>query len=76
MINDGCSLRIEQYSGAEYVSCHLDLLLGRGWDVRGVGGGEHCLGFRVILTLELRLDMKHQLRCVHMTLYSFNYSML
>ena len=57
--------RIEQYSGAEYVSCHLDLLLGRGWDVRGVLSGELCLGFRVILTLELRLDMKHQLRCVH-----------
>ena len=64
--------RIEQYSGPEYVSCHLDLLLGRGWDVRGVGGGggpngEHCLGYRVILTLELRVDMKHQLRYGHLS---------
>ena len=75
--------RIEQYSGPEYVSCHLDLLLGRGWDVRGVGGGggpngEHCLGYRVILTLELRVDMKHQLRYGHfsdpVTLYYESFS--
>ena len=64
--------RIEQYSGLENVSCHLDLLLGRGWDVRGVDGGggpngEHCLGYRVILTLELRVDMKHQLRYLHIS---------
>ena len=65
--------RIEQFSGQDNVSCHLDLLLGRGWDVRGMGGGEpsgeHSQGYRVILTLELAVDLKQQLRYVTYSLF-------
>ena len=33
--------RIEHYAGPDNVTCHLDLLLGRGWDVR-----QHQSGYR------------------------------
>ena len=33
--------RIEHYAGPDNVACHLDLLLGRGWDVR-----QHQSGYR------------------------------
>ena len=37
----------------------LDLLLGRGWDVRSVSGDT---GFRVLLTLELQVDTNQDLQ--------------
>ena len=51
--------RIEQFAGEDHVTSHLDMLLGRGWDVRGVAGGR---GYRVIITLEIVIDMKQHLR--------------
>lgn len=54
--------RVERF--AEGVTSHLDLLLGKGWDVRKVGGG-----FRVIMTLELVVDVNQQIRLdTHATL--------
>jgi len=47
--------RVERFVGG--VTSHLDLLLGTGWDVRKVGGG-----FRVIMTLELTVDVNQQIR--------------
>jgi len=56
--------RVERFTGG--VTSHLDLLLGNGWDVRKVGGGG---GFRVIMTLELVVDINQQLRLdTHATL--------
>merc|ERR1719228_1103723 len=49
--------RVERFAGG--VTSHLDLLLGTGWDVREIGGGA---GFRVIMTLELAVDINQQLR--------------
>jgi len=54
--------RVERFVGG--VTSHLDLLLGKGWDVRKVGGG-----FRVIMTLELVVDVNQQIRLdTHATL--------
>ena len=54
--------RVERFAGG--IMSHLDLLLGDGWDVRKVGGG-----FRVILTLELTVDVNQQIRLdTHATL--------
>jgi len=47
--------RVERYIGG--ITSHLDLLLGDGWDVMHVGGG-----FRVIMTLELVVDINQQIR--------------
>jgi len=47
--------RVERYVGG--ITSHLDLLLGDGWDVMNVGGG-----FRVIMTLELVIDINQQIR--------------
>ena len=41
--------RIEHYAGPDNVTCHLDLLLGRGWDVRQNQSGYR---YRVIHQLE------------------------
>jgi len=54
--------RVEWFAGG--IMSHLDLLLGDGWDVRKVGGG-----FRVIMTLELTVDVNQQIRLdTHATL--------
>jgi len=54
--------RVERFAGG--IMSHLDLLLGDGWDVRKVGGG-----FRVIMTLELTVDVNQQIRLdTHATL--------
>lgn len=54
--------RVERFAGG--IMSHLDLLLGKGWDVRKVGGG-----FRVIMTLELSVDVNQQIRLdTHATL--------
>jgi len=48
--------KLEQYVD---LSSHLDLVLGDQWDVRRVCGGE---GWRVILTLEMKVDTRQQLK--------------
>jgi len=54
--------RVERFAGG--IMSHLDLLLGDGWDVRKVGGG-----FRVIMTMELTVDVNQQIRLdTHATL--------
>jgi len=47
--------RLEHFAGG--VKSHIDLLLGDRWDVIKVGGG-----FRVIVTLEIEVDVNQQLR--------------
>eukprot|EP00092_Neocalanus_flemingeri_P036695 GFUD01039950.1.p1 GENE.GFUD01039950.1~~GFUD01039950.1.p1 ORF type:complete len:796 (+),score=194.27 GFUD01039950.1:2045-4432(+) len=56
--------RVERFTGG--IVSHLDLLLGKEWDVRKIGGGG---GFRVIMTLELTVDINQQIRLdTHATL--------
>ena len=49
--------------GLDHATCHLDMILGHGWDVRQITddqGSAH--GYRVIITLEIIIDMRQQLR--------------
>ena len=48
--------KVEQYVD---VSSHIDLILGELWDVKRVCCGE---GYRVVLTLEMRVDTRQQLK--------------
>jgi len=56
--------RIEQFAGEEQVTSHLDVLLGDQWDIRKIGesSDNSGVGYRVIITLEIAIDMKQQLR--------------